>query len=233
MLVVGYVRVSTTEQAEDGFGLAAQESIIRQVCDLRGWELLRVHRDEGISGKDLGRPGLHAALTELAGGGARGLVVAKLDRLTRSSLDFGLLCEWFEEADAALLALDLGVDTSTPAGKLVANVMAAMAEWERGTIAERTRAGLEERRRQGLSTSRPAVHEDLVLTDRIRRMRAGDGNGQGPMSLQAICDVLNREGVPTPRGGATWRPSSLQSVIGYRRRKPRKKIAALPEVRRR
>jgi DNA invertase Pin-like site-specific DNA recombinase len=150
--------------------LAAQEKAIRAECQRRGWTLLDVARDEGHSGKSLDRPALHQALQRIAAGEAGGLVVAKLDRASRSVVDFGRLLEWFDAADATLVALDLGMDTSTSSGRLVANVMASVAEWERSVIGERTRDALAARKAQGLPISRPAVTGPLAET--IRELRA-------------------------------------------------------------
>ncbi len=224
--MIGYARVSTAEQAESGLGLAAQRRGIEAEAGRHGWDLVEVVSDEGASGKDLDRAGLLRALRTIAEGHADGLVAAKLDRLSRSVVDFGTLLEWFEDHKAVLVALDLQIDTSTPGGKLVANVFAAVAEWERGVIGERTRLALGALRADGKAVSRPAVADDVALASRVRSLRA-----EG-MSRQAICDLLNAEGVPTPRGGVLWRPSSLQAVEGYQRPKRRRR-AELPESSRR
>lgn len=136
MNVIGYTRVSTAEQARNGYGLDAQEAAIRDEAERRGWPLLRVIRDEGVSGESLDRPGIREALERIAAGEAGGLVAAKLDRLSRSLVDFGTLLDWFTDAGATLVALDLGLDTSTPGGRLVANVFASVAEWERDRRAD-------------------------------------------------------------------------------------------------
>jgi DNA invertase Pin-like site-specific DNA recombinase len=226
-VVLGYVRVSTAEQAGNGYGLEAQETVIRDECARRGWQLLDVIRDEGASAKSLDRPGLRQALERIAAGEAGGLLAAKLDRLSRSVVDFGVLLERFEDAGATLVALDLGLDTSTPGGRLVANVFASVAEWERDIIGARTREGLAAARAQGRTISRAAIADNPKLRARIERMRARG------MTLQAIADKLNREGVPTLRGAKAWRPSSVQAAAGYKRRKARRKVVELPAVRRR
>ncbi len=126
-------------------------------------------------------------------------------------MDFARLAEWFEhEARATLVALDLGVDTSTPGGRLVANVLASVAAWERDVIADRTRTGLAAARAAGQRISRPAVADDPELQRRIAGLR------ESGMTLQAIANQLNGEGVPTLRGGGEWRPSSLQAAVGSR-----------------
>jgi DNA invertase Pin-like site-specific DNA recombinase len=227
MKVLGYARVSTVEQSSNGYGLAAQEAVIQDECMRRGWMLLDMIRDEGQSARSLDRPGLRHALERVAAGEASGLLAARLDRLSRSVVDFGMLLEWFTDADATLVALDLGLDTSTPGGRLVANVFASVAEWERDVIGARTREGLATARAHGRRISRPAVADNPKLAQRIERMR------RRGMTLQAIADRLNRESVPTVRGATKWRPSSVQSAAGYKRRKPRRQSVDLPKVKRR
>jgi DNA invertase Pin-like site-specific DNA recombinase len=221
--VIGYVRVSTHEQAMSGLGLADQETRIRETIRARpDMRLLQVIRDEGESAGTLERPGLHRALSLLAAGRADGLVVAKLDRLSRSTVDFGLLLEWFRSSDKVLVALDLGVDTSTASGQLVANVMMAVAQWERSAISERTRAALAALRAQGRPVGRPAVVDDQALATRIRTMRDAE------MTLRQIAAVLNDEGVPTMRGAGQWQPSAIQSALGYKRPRKQRKAVDLP-----
>lgn len=226
MRIIGYARVSTEEQAVSGLGIDAQDAEIRRQVELRGWKLVGILRDEGHTAKTLERPGLQQALERIAARKADGIIVAKLDRLSRSTVDFGLLLEWFQQLDATLVALDLGVDTSTPGGRLVANVIMSVAEWERDANAERTRAALAALRARGKSISRPAVADRPELVQRIRTMREEEG-----LTLQAIADTLNAEGVPTSRGAKQWRVSSVQSAAGYTRRKPRRRPADLPEPR--
>ena len=222
--LLGYARVSTDDQASTGYGLNAQEATIRDACTQRGWTLTQLLRDEGESGKTLDRPALEKALHGVASGEASGLVVAKLDRLSRSVVDCAVLLEWFTEAEATLVALDLGIDTSTPGGRLVANVFAATAEWEREVIAARTREGLQAARASGKVISRPSVVDDPNLVGRICRMR------KRGRTLQQIADRLNADGVPTLRGGHEWRPSSVQTAAGYRRRPKRRVPARLPRI---
>src|SRR4051812_22324091 len=92
MQAVGYVRVSTSEQADSGLGLQAQRSAIKAEAKRRGWALVGIEEDAGASGKSMaGRAGLEAALALVESGQAEALVVAKLDRLSRSLLDFAAL----------------------------------------------------------------------------------------------------------------------------------------------
>lgn len=224
---IAYTRVSTEEQAAYGYGLAAQEGKIREAATRRGFELAYVARDEGQSAKTLERPALQLALEQLAAGDAAGLIVAKLDRLTRSVVDFGVLLEWFAAAGVALVALDFDIDTSTPGGRLVANVMVSVAEWERDVIAQRTRDGLAAARAQGKPTGRPAVADRPELAEYIQELRASG------LSLQAIADRLNAERIPTARGASQWSKSAIQAAAGYKRRVRPRKFAQLPEIKRR
>lgn len=222
--VLGYARCSTTEQAESGLGIAAQEATIRSECQRRGWELVEVITDEGESGKSLDRPGLQLVLERIASREVDGLVAAKLDRISRSVRDFADLLEWFGATGASLVAVDVGVDTSTPGGKLVCSVFSAVSEWERDVISARTRDGLAALRAKGRPISRAAVADHPKVAKRILAMRAK------PMTYQAIADALNAKKVPTLRGASEWTVSSVRGAAGYARPRVRKKAAVLPSV---
>lgn len=225
--MLGYIRVSTDEQAAYGYGLAAQSQRIEEACVRhKDWRFASMYREEGISGKTLERPALIEALERIAARKADGLVVAKLDRLTRSVIDFAMLLEWFEAAGATLVALDFDLDTSSPGGRLIAHIMSAVAEWERSTIAQRTRDGLAAARAQGKPTGQAAVADRPELALHIHELK------DSGLSLQGVCDALNVEGVPTARGASEWHKSAVQTILGYRRRPQRRRIANLPEIRR-
>ena len=209
--VIGYVTVS----AEPGSDLADASLVaIEAACERSGWKLLEVVRDRE-NGRILERPGLHYALERIANGKARALVVGELHRLSRSIVDLGALMAWFRDSQATLLALDLGIDTSTPEGYHVATTLIALSDWEHERIANRTRSGLADVRAHGHPTGRPAVSDRPELLQRIWAMRAAN------MTLQAIANQLNDEQIPTLRGGSKWRPSSIQAALGYRRPGPR------------
>jgi DNA invertase Pin-like site-specific DNA recombinase len=209
MQVIAYVRVSTDEQADSRAGLEAQRNAIAVECARRGWQIVQLIEDAGYSAKDLKRPGVQQAMDALAAGKADALVVAKLDRLSRSMLDFTAVMATAQKQNWALVALDCAVDTTTPAGEAMANILATFAQFERRLIAERTAAALAVKKAQGGRLGRPASIPDR-LAKRIVRMR------ERGLTLQAICDTLNAEQVPTPRGGAMWRPTSLRAVLTSR-----------------
>jgi DNA invertase Pin-like site-specific DNA recombinase len=203
----GYVRVSTDQQSESGAGLAAQRHTIESEATRRGWQLVDVAIDAGFSGKTMAnRPALAAALTAVEGGDADVLVVAKLDRLSRSVADFATLLDRAQREGWGLVALDLGVDTTTPAGELVANVMAAVSQWERRAIGQRTREGLAAKRAAGVRLGRPQVLPATVVNRIVAERKAG-------CTLQGIADRLTADKVPTARGGSIWRQSSVSGVL--------------------
>jgi site-specific DNA recombinase len=219
MKLVGYCRVSTNEQAEDGQSLATQRAVLERHAAERGDELVAVIEDPGESGKSLDRPGLQRALRMLADREVDGLVVVKLDRLTRSVRDVADLAEWFDRHSYALRALDLGMDTSTAAGKLALHVLAAASQFVRESISENTRAVLQERKRNGLPVGGPATSAEARAE--IERLYA-EGVG-----LNEIARRLTASGISTSRGGQ-WRASTVQSVLGFRS-KPRPKRPDLPK----
>lgn len=204
--VLGYVRVSTDEQHASGAGIAAQRVAIKAECERRGWELLAiVGEDAGASSVTLERAGLQRALDQLDRRQADVLVVAKLDRLSRSLKQGTEVMERAQRRGWSLVALDFGLDTTTPAGELVANVMLSTGQYERRLIGQRTRDALAAKRAQGVVLGRPRELPVSVL-ERIRSARAA---GE---SLRAIAAGLTADGVPTARGGAAWSSSTVQRV---------------------
>ncbi len=207
MDMIAYIRVSTSEQGISGLGLEAQRQAIQAAAAHRHWRLTFIE-DTG-SGKDLNRPGLTAALASLRAGQAAGLVIAKLDRLSRSLIDFAALMDRARREGWALVSLDLGVDTSTPQGEMLANVMATFAQFERRLISERTKAALAVLRAQGRQLGRPAVLSP-ALVSLVRQWRAAG------CSLGAIAQRLNEDGVPCAHGGRQWYPSTVRAVLRSR-----------------
>jgi DNA invertase Pin-like site-specific DNA recombinase len=203
--VYGYGRVSTDEQAESGLGLAAQRERVEQAAAARGLGPVCWNADEGYSGKDLNRPAISHLLDVLDRDGGV-LVVAKLDRLSRSVHHFSGIVDRARRAGWALVVLDADVDTSTPSGALMANVLASFAEYERLLIGARTRDALAQLKAQGVRLGRPVALPEPV------RSRVASERAQG-RSLRAIADTLTDEGVPTAQGGARWHASTVASVL--------------------
>ncbi|WP_315070312.1 recombinase family protein [uncultured Microbacterium sp.] len=204
--MIGYLRVSTEEQANSGLGLGAQRDTIQRYADAHDWDVIW-YEDAGLSAKSLARPQLQAALDRLSASAKRrdvdGIVVAKLDRLSRSVVDFAGVLDLARARKWALVAIDLGVDTSTPTGELVANVMMSVAQWERRVIGERTSAAMQAAKRQGRHMGRVSVLP-RTTGERLMTLRA-------TATLAATAMQLNAEGLTTATGG-TWTANAVCKV---------------------
>jgi DNA invertase Pin-like site-specific DNA recombinase len=201
--VLGYVPGESQPGSRD------DEEAIVEACRERGWTVARLVRD--VQGAGARGPGLNYALDQLNEGTASRLVVHKLEHIAGSLAELRTVLSWFMRAGVALTVLDVGLDTGTPHGRMAIRTLLSVCRSEAAEVAEQRRNMLAAARRAG----RPAVEDRPELANRIRQMRSSG------MTLRAIVDTLNREGVPTVRGGAEWRPSSVQSVLGYRRTRTR------------
>jgi DNA invertase Pin-like site-specific DNA recombinase len=215
--------VSTDEQARCGVSLDVQRAKLVSYAAAMDLELVEVFCDEGMSAKNLKRPGIQAALLAMQEGRADGLLITKLDRLTRSLMDLNHLVKqhFGEAAGKSLVSMGESINTRTASGRMVLNLLGTVAEWERETIGERTREGLAFLKASGVKLGGsglgwdhgPMVDEDqrraivanpteLALLARIRKFRASG------CTLQWIADTMNNSGEPTKRGGK-WYPSTI------------------------
>ena len=198
--LIGYVRVAPRERVGSRPGLSEQREAIRAACAARGWRLVRIEEDVR-SGRTRSRRGLQAALAACKAGEADGIVVARLDRLTYSLADLAAIALEAVEQRFSIVALDVDLDLASDSGRVAGAVLAEAARWRPRAIARGIRA-VSGARRPGRPSSTPPE-----VARRIRRLRAGGA------TLQAICDTLNAEGVPTPRHGTHWRPTSLRAIL--------------------
>jgi DNA invertase Pin-like site-specific DNA recombinase len=205
MRAIAYHRVSTAEQAATGNGLDAQAATVTAALSARGWSLVATATDEALSGGNLNRPALLDALDRLDRGEADVLVVAKLDRLSRSPVDFAAITERAKRRGWSVVALDVDVDTTTPAGELLANIYSSVAQWERRVIGVRTSEAMQAMKARGVRLGRP-VDLPAAVRHRIAAERAAG------KSLRTIADALNTEAVPTARGGR-WYASTVRAVL--------------------
>jgi DNA invertase Pin-like site-specific DNA recombinase len=218
MKLVGYVRVSSESQ-EDNTSLADQERRIKAYCEAFGHELLQVFV-EVASGKDTdNRPIFQSALERLRDD-AEGIIALKLDRVARNCRDvLELVEDTLQPSGKALVLLDLNVDTSSPTGKMILTMMAAVAELERAQINERTQGGRRAKAASGgYAYGSPAYGEqafdgELVVSDSEKKVieiiRRHHKSGK---SLRAIADYLNSQGYKSKRGKA-WQHTSVKSVL--------------------
>ncbi len=205
--VVGYIRVSTSEQADSGAGLAAQRSAIEAAAQSKGWELVTILEDRGISAKSTkNRSSLAAAVAMIEAGGAEALVVSKLDRLSRSLVDFANLMQQAQSNGWAIVVLDSDFDMTTASGRLMANMLASFAEFERELISQRTKDGLAAKRAAGVQIGRPRTMPAKVVARIEREHAAGK-------SLRSIAERLNEDAIPTAQGGAQWHASTVKAVL--------------------
>ena len=220
MKVIGYVRVSTDKQADRGISLEAQADKIRAMAVVHTADLVDIVVDGGESAKNLNRPGMMRLLGVVEARQVHGVIVAKLDRLTRSVKDLCELLERFERREVALISVAESLDTSSAAGRLVLNIMAAVSQWEREAIGERTRDALRHKRNQGERVGNirfgyrlsddgrhvePDPGEQAVLAE-IQRLRDGGG------TLRGIAAALNRGELRTRRGSA-WRLEHVARIL--------------------
>jgi site-specific DNA recombinase len=219
MKAIGYIRVSTSGQVEDGVSLDAQEAKVRSWADLNNAAEVVIFRDEGISGKRSdNRPGLQSALDLVGKGDA--LVVYSLSRLSRSTKDALVLSEVLSKKEADLVSLSEKIDTTSASGKMVFRLMAVLNEFERDQISDRTRFALAHKRAIGEKTGGDipfGYYLDggrLVENDNEQKaiILIRDLRSKG-YRLQAICWELEKEGYLTRRGNLKWQPKTVSRII--------------------
>lgn len=217
MKVVGYVRVSTEGQADAGVSLEAQKTAIETYCGLYDLELVTIITDAGASAKTLDREGLQQALEMLSSGQVEGLVVHKLDRLTRSVRDLDTLINGYFST-YTLHSVSEKIDTSSASGRLILNVLASVSQWEREAIGERTKTALTHKKQKGEHCGGVGygmkIEDKKLVKDEseypiVERVATLKRNGY---TLQAIADYLNDAGIPTQRGGV-WQPTQVSRLL--------------------
>ena len=218
MKAIGYVRVSTDKQADHGVSLEAQSEKVRAMAVVQGADLAEIIVDAGESAKSLNRPGMERLMALVDSGAVSTVIVAKLDRLTRSVKDLADLLERFSPRGVSLVSVAESLDTGTAAGRLVLNIMTAVSQWEREAIGERTRDAMRHKRAKGERVGnvpfgfRPAgdglrLEEEPAEQNILSRIRELKAAGR---TTREIADELNRQGFTTRRGTA-WR---FQYVAG-------------------
>jgi len=219
---VAYIRVSTDKQAEHGVSLDAQRAKIDAYASLYDLDVVEVLVDAGVSAKTLNRPGLTRALAMLDAGEAEAVIVVKLDRLTRSVRDLGDLVErYFATGRAALLSVSEQIDTRSAAGRLVLNVLASVAQWEREATGERTSAALAHKRSQHEYTGGEppygwALADDGVSlvpdSDEQRVIAAAAKLREAGLSLRKVGAALEADGL-LPRCGRRWHAKTVRTLL--------------------
>lgn len=221
-----YLRVSTDEQADTGFGLDVQRERCRAMATVKGFAVVAEHVDAGLSGTLApgARPGLAAVLAAVDAGDVETVIVYALDRLGRRTSIVLDVVDRLRVAGCAVVSCRESLDGTTPAGAFVLTMFAALAQLERDTIVERTTAGRNARGAKdgerggrvpfGYRRTAAGLTVDADAAAIVRRIIAERFRKGG--TLESIAERLNADGIPTPRGGQTWRPSSVAVVWANR-----------------
>lgn len=222
MKAIGYIRVSTERQAEEGVSLEAQEAKIRAWAELNDAELVDVHVDAGLSGKRrTNRPGLQAALDATCREKAT-LVVYSLSRLARSTRDAIDIAEQLERSKCDLVSLSEHIDTTTAAGKAFFQMMAVFSEFERNQLAERVTMGLAQKKARGEKTGGDLPYGWRVADLATGRLEADPAEQamiaaarrwrEEGLSLRKIGAALADEGY-LPRSGGRWHAETVKALL--------------------
>jgi site-specific DNA recombinase len=222
MKTIGYIRVSTDEQAREGISLDNQRAKIGAYCKLHGLELAGIIEDEGKSAKDLNREGMKAIIGLIQKRGFEAVVVYKLDRLSRKVLDTLTLIELMEKQGVAFHSISEKIDTRTAMGRFFLNIMASLAQMERDLISERTRDALRHKITQGqragqipygyrLGADGNNLTEHSHEQEAIQIMQSMKDRGA---SHRAICRELDRQGYK-PNGKA-WHHQTVANILTRR-----------------
>ena len=220
-----YIRVSTDEQAESGYGLPLQRERITAQIAAKGWELYKVYEDGGQSGGSLERPALNAMLADISAGKLQAVVVYKLDRLSRKQRDTMYLIEdVFLRLGVELVSITESLDTSSPAGRAMIGMLSVFAQLERDTITERMSGGRKQKAKAGgyaggcaaigyrAERGKKELCEDKEKAATVRRVFEIYETAR---TLQQIADRLNAEGHTTKRG-AKFTPMQVSRILNRR-----------------
>jgi site-specific DNA recombinase len=219
-----YARVSTEEQAQEGYSIRAQQQKLKEFANIKDWSVYDIYLDEGISGKNLNeRPAISRMITDIKSGHVKNVLVFKIDRLTRSTVDLVYLIDLFKECDCAFNSLMESIDTSTASGRMFIKIIGIFAEFERENISERCRVGFERRAREGYTTaakfasygySRARGQKVQTINDSEAenvRMIFDMYVNQG-MSFASIAKSLNLREIPT-KTNSFWTSATIRAIL--------------------
>jgi site-specific DNA recombinase len=209
MQVVGYTRVSTEDQQREGISLSMQEAKIQAYASVKDWTVVEVIRDEGLSAKSLKRPGLQQLLALIEAGCIEGIIVYKLDRLTRRVRDLDDLVGLFQRKGVALVSLQESLDATTATGRLMMGFIALLSQWEREMIGERTRDAMQHLKSQGRRYCYAVFGERPEEAQTLAWMQAERAAGR---SYEAIAELLNAAGVVTSISGR-WQGNTVRRIL--------------------
>jgi site-specific DNA recombinase len=222
MQVAGYTRVSTEDQADSGISLAAQKDRVQGYAQAKGFELVEIIEDAGISAKDLNRPGIQRVLNLARQKEIQGVIVCKLDRMFRSTIDALETIQNFNKWGVGFYSIEETIDTKSPHGEFFLTILAAFGQMERKLIGERTRTALKHKRANGEKTGGDVpfgyslakdektlveIPEEQKTIGFIKRLKA---KGH---SLRGIAEKLQRKGCLTKTGKTEWNPKTVKAIL--------------------
>lgn len=228
MYVILYSRVSTSDQSERGVSLDSQEAKLRAFAQLHELHVVDSIVDAGESAKSLDRPGLQCALGLLRSNQADGLVVVKLDRLTRSISDLQYLIDNYfcEKANKELFSVTDCIDTRSAGGRLVLNMLSSLSQWERESVSERTREALRHKIISGqrcgkLRYGYDLAHDGKMLVPNSRELTTIAlmlSLRESGYSLRRIAAELTSRQIPTKEGGTVWIHTAVGRILQRERK---------------
>jgi len=220
-----YVRVSTEEQAQEGFSIRAQIEKLKSYALLKEWDIHGIYADEGISGKNIvDRPEINRLIDDINDGKVNNVLVFKVDRITRSTKNLLELVELFEENNCAFNSLCESIDTETPSGRMFLKIIGIFAEFERENISERVRLGKERMVKEGYTLANYSVSYGYTKEkgEKIQKVEPSEARivqeifkmyvGQN-MSMTGIAKALNQRKISTKRSGVAWDTSTVKLIL--------------------
>jgi len=219
-----YCRVSTEEQAAEGFSIRAQEQKLKDYSNVKDWSIFNIYVDEGISGKNLTeRPAISRMIEDIRSGHVKNVLVFKLDRLTRSVGDLVYLIDLFKTCRCDFNSLTESIDTSTASGRMFIKIIGIFAEFERENIAERVRMGKERKAREGYTNNSHSKSYGYDRGNGVRIQTINEIEAKNVrivfdmfvnhnMSYTAIAKYLNMQGIPSKKG-SLWNSASIREML--------------------
>jgi len=220
MKAVAYSRVSTAGQAEKGVSMEDQKLKIEQYADLYGFSITEFITDGGESAKNLNRPGVQRILTMMKQQEIEAVIVAKLDRLTRSVRDLADIVELANRKNISLISVNERLDTGTAAGRMILNMLGVISQWERETIGERTQTALEYKKGTAKAYNGVSLYGyrnykgNLITDDGEQKIISVVMNLHNEKHfVSEICRTLEEQGLKTRCGKTKWHSKVVKKII--------------------
>jgi len=214
---ISYVRVSTDEQAREGFSISSQSELNNKFIESQGWELLEHYIDDGYSAKDLNRPSMQRLITDAKNKKFDVVVFYKLDRLVRSVSDLDTLLQIFDANNIAIRSVTEAFDTTTAMGRFLINLVASMAQWERETISERVSVNMQQKAKIGEwpggipPYGYNLENEKLVIDPEESKIVKEVFKLSRTLGFYSIAIQLSKRGIPTRYNGE-WHVDTVRGI---------------------